>query len=181
MTNLVSIRFVSGTSTERGNIPASTAIGIEFWETDTGAAYYSDGSSWLKKITSGAVNIRQIASDVPFPPQQVPPWSGLAGAADNAVIYTSVDVSGYNYHTIENRSGNSVDVQVTTDGTFNASQPSAAVLLTDDVTTGGGVLVLAIPTNKTGVLRGKFKNIQVSQVGAGTITAGTVVGAHGVE
>lgn len=130
--------------------------------------------------TGGAAHVRLTSSDVAHPSQRYLTWSGAVGAADNAVLYTSVDVSGYNYHAIENRSAVPVDVLITVDGTFNASQPSAAVLLTDDVTTGGGVLSITIPANKTGILNGKFMNIRVQQVGAGSITINTVVGAHGV-
>lgn len=175
MANPVSIRVVSGTSTERGNIPASTAIGIEFRETDTGAAYYSDGSSWLKKITSGAEHVRQVATEVAFPQQWYIPFTGTAGVNDNDVVYTSTDVSLYDIHVIECTAG-TVDIQVTVDGTnYNTTQ--AAVMLHDDITTGGGVRILTIASGKIGILRGKYKGIKVLQNGA---TASNARGGHGV-
>jgi hypothetical protein len=103
-----------------------------------------------------------------------------AGAADNAVLYTSPDVSKFNYHIIDNRSGESVDVWVSIDGT-NYSQTAASVRLIDDVTTGDGVNVIDIATTKTGILRGKFRNVRILQKGAGNPAAGEIVIAHGVE
>lgn len=116
-----------------------------------------------------------------WPQNSILPFTGAAGAADNDALYISGDVSAYSYHLIENRSGVAIDVHVTSDGTFNASQPAAAVLLTDDVTTGGGVKVVSIAANKSGILRGKFKKIRIDQAAAGSISAGAVVGFHGVE
>lgn len=118
-----------------------------------------------------------------YPATWFQPWSGAAGAADNDVLHTLTDASMWNMYAVENRSAVAVDVQVTLDGTFNASQPSAAVELTDDVTAGGGIRSITIPSNKTGVLRGigKFKSVRTSQAAAGTIAVGTVVGSYGWE
>ena len=106
--------------------------------------------------------------------------TSAAGAADNAVLYTSPDVSKFNYHIIDNRSGESVDVWVSIDGT-NYSQTAASVRLIDDVTTGDGINVIDIATTKTGILRGKFRNVRILQKGAGNPAAGEIVIAHGVE
>ena len=106
--------------------------------------------------------------------------TSAAGAADNAVLYTSPDVSKFNYHIIDNRSGESVDVWVSIDGT-NYSQTAASVRLIDDVTTGDGINVIDIATTKTGILRGKFRNVRIIQKGAGNPAAGEIVIAHGVE
>lgn len=105
--------------------------------------------------------------------------TGLAGAADNAVLYTSSDVSAYNYHIIENESGVAIDVFVSVDGT-NFSTAPASVELIDDVTTGGGIRVISIADNKVGVLKGKFKKIRIDQAAAGSVAAGSVRGGHGV-
>jgi hypothetical protein len=107
------------------------------------------------------------------------PWTGSVGAADNTVIYTSVDISMYNWHVIENTSGETMDVFVSVDGT-NFTAAAVAVALIDDVTTGGGVKSITIPTNKTAVIRGKFAKIRVDQNGAGVPAAGEVRGFHGV-
>lgn len=92
------------------------------------------------------------------------PVTGAAGTNDNDIVYTSGDVSTYNTHYIECTAG-TVDIQVSLDGTnFNNTQ--AAVLLHDDVTTGGGVKILTIASGKVGILKGKFKKIKVLQNGA---------------
>ena len=103
-----------------------------------------------------------------------------AGAADNAVLYTSPDVSKYNYHIIENASDETVDVWVSVDGT-NYAAVAASVLLINDVTTGGGINVIDLPTDTTGILRGMFKKVRVLQKGAGTPAAGEIRVAHGYE
>lgn len=100
-------------------------------------------------------------------------WAGTAGAADNALIYTSDNISRFNYHTISVTGTNAADIEVTLDGsTWNL----IATLLADDVTTGGGVKVITIPTAKLGILQGKFKQIRVIQDGA---TDADAFGAHG--
>ena len=106
--------------------------------------------------------------------------TSVAGSADNAVLYTSPDVSKFNYHIIDNRSGETVDIWVSVDGT-NYAQTAASVRLIDDVTTGDGVNVIDIATTKTGILRGKFRNVRVIQKGAGSPAAGEIVIAHGCE
>ena len=100
-------------------------------------------------------------------------WAGTAGAADNALIYTSGDVSGFNYHTISVTGTDAADVEVTLDGT---TWNLVSTLLADDVTTGGGVKVITIPTTKLGILHGQFKQIRVRQDGA---TDADAFGAHG--
>ena len=45
----------------------------------------------------------------------------VAGTADNNVLYTSVDVSKFNYHIFDNTSGESVDIWVSVDGTNYAA------------------------------------------------------------
>lgn len=103
-----------------------------------------------------------------------------AGAADNAVLYTSPDVSKFNYHIIDNRSGETVDVFVSVDGT-NYSTTAASLELINDVTAGGPTKNIDLATTETGILRGKFRNIRIDQKGAGTPAAGEIVVAHGVE
>jgi hypothetical protein len=102
-------------------------------------------------------------------------FTGTAGAADNALIYTSGDVSAYNIHYIFVSGTNSADVEVSFDGTNYSS--AVSVLLADDVTTGGGIKAITIPTGKVGILEGKFKNIRVRQDG---VTDADATGAHGV-
>jgi len=122
------------------------------------------------------IEVRIGASVYGAPPETwYLPWTGTNGAADNAVIYTSPDVSMYNYHTIKVSGTNSADVQVTLDGTNWTT--AVAVELADNVTTGGGVKVLSIPTGKVGVLRGKFRGIRVLQDGT---TNANATGAHSV-
>lgn len=101
---------------------------------------------------------------------------GAQGTNDNDVVYTSPDVTPFGTHTIECTVG-TVDIQVTLDGT-NWNTTQAAVLLHDDVTTGGGVKVLTIAAGKVGILRGKYKNIRVLQTGA---VASNCRVFHGVE
>jgi hypothetical protein len=62
------------------------------------------------------------------------------------------------------------------DGT-NWNATAAAMLLHDDVTTGGGVKSLTAASGKVGLLHGKYKKIRVLQNGA---TASNVRGGHGV-
>jgi len=153
------------------NVPAISV----FIETDTGNEYEYSGTSWIQKSTNGSVLVRQVANEVAFPEQWYLPFTGVAGVNDNDVVYTSTDVSMYNVHIIEATAG-TVDIQVSVDGTnFNALQ--AAVLLHDDVTTGGGVKVLTMASGKIGILTGKYNAIRVLQNGA---TASNARGGHGV-
>lgn len=101
-------------------------------------------------------------------------WAGAAGSSDNDLIYTSGNVSRFNYHTIAVTGTNSADVEVTVDG---STWHVAATLLADDVTTGGGVVVITVPTGKLAILKGKFKQIRVRQDGA---TDADAFGAHGI-
>lgn len=102
-------------------------------------------------------------------------WAGAAGSNDNDLIYTSGDVSRFNYHTIAVTGTDAADVEVTVDGT---TWHVVATLLADDVVTGGGIAVITVPTGKLGVLRGKFKQIRVRQDGA---TDADAFGAHGIS
>jgi len=108
-----------------------------------------------------------------LPCDQYIEWAGTAGAADNALIYASGNVSRFNYHTIAVTGTNSADVEATIDGT---TWHVVATVLADDVTTGGGIAVITIPTGKLCILKGKFKQIRVRQDGA---TDANAFGAHG--
>jgi len=101
-------------------------------------------------------------------------WTGTAGAADNALIYTSTDISRYNFHTIAVTGTDAADVEVTVDGT---NWNLVSTYLADDVTTGGGVKVITIPTAKLAILNGQFKQIRVRQDGA---TDANAFGTHGI-
>lgn len=101
----------------------------------------------------------------------------VAGAADDDVLYTSGDVSMYNYHAIQNNDTVNIDVHVSLDGTTfvgpHAVQTSATV-------SPGTTLVTVIAAGTVGVLRGKFNNIRVDQAAVGAVEAGNVLIAHGV-
>ena len=136
-------------------------------------------------VTDDAGNpaANMLQANVPaFPSQNWLEAVNVAGTGDNDVLYTSADVSAYNYHIFHNTSGEVIDIVFSVDGsTFTPDTSPAAVELMDDVTTGGGIKVVDIPAGKTGVLRGKFKNIRVLQKGVGTPAAGEIIIAHGVE
>ena len=102
--------------------------------------------------------------------------------ADNSVVYTSKDIGKYNYHIVDNQSGEDVDIFVSVDGT-NWSTTAAAVTLIDDVTTGGGLKHIEVATTETGIVRGKFRKIQVRMAGdtGNNIEIGEIKIAHGVE
>ena len=137
----------------------------------------TDSSGDVLSSTSGAAHSRLdggFDSRGNYPETWYLEWSGTAGAADNAVIYTSGDVSMYNYHTITVSGTSPSDVYVSVDGT---TYDLMAVHLTDDVTTGGGVKVVTIPTGKTGFFHGKYKNVRVIEDGA---TDSNAIGAHSV-
>ena len=127
-------------------------------------------------ITDDALHV--ALQSYSFPAQWFVQVDGAVGTNDNDTIYESGDVSMYNYHVIENMSAGagSCDVFISLDGT-NYTGSAAAVELIDDVTTGGGVKVITIPQNKTGILRGKFNKIKVLQDGATAADARIV---HGV-
>jgi hypothetical protein len=99
-------------------------------------------------------------------------WIGAAGGADNAVIYTSPDVSAYNVHYIEATAG-TIDVDVSLDGT-NWIAAVAGVSL---ITTTPATRVVEAASGVCLEIRGKFKAIRVNQKGA---TASNARGAHGV-
>ena len=131
--------------------------------------------------SAGNPAVNTLQANVPaFPSQQYVSAVSVAGTADNDVLYTSADVSAYNYHVFDNRSGETIDIWVSVDGT-NFSQTAAAVDLINDVTTGGGLRHIDIATTETGILRGKFKNVRVIQKGAGAPAAGEILIGHGVE
>ena len=115
------------------------------------------------------VNAYLASSAFGAPANQITdPQEFTAGAADNAVLYTSTDVSMYNYHAIENfaTSSAAMDVYVSLDGTnFNATAVSTRLM--DDVTTGDGINVITIPVGKIGVFNFKVAKIQILQDGAG--------------
>ena len=123
-------------------------------------------------VTSGSAHIEMQAGSLwaygNWPSTVVSQVEFTAGAADNAILYTSADISMYNYHIIENTDTSvPLDIYVSIDGT-NFNPTAATVELLDDVTTGGGIKVVSIPTLKIGVLKGKFAKIRCLQVGAGT-------------
>lgn len=103
-------------------------------------------------------------------------YSPPAGAGDDAVLFTSKenDINASNIHYIETVAG-TADVFVSLDGT-NFNVTPVAVLLADDVTTGGGVKVTEIAAGKIGILTGAFKAFKVQQKGA---VATTVRVTHG--
>lgn len=135
-------------------------------------------------VTEGTAHVTTQSSSIwaygAWPQYAWLPFSGLAGAADNAVLYTLGSAASYNYHIVQNNSAVAVDVQVSADGVTYAAA-GAAVLLHDDVTTGGGIRSATIPAGKVGVLRGKYMGVKVLQAAAGTINAAEVVGAHTVD
>lgn len=99
-------------------------------------------------------------------------FTGAAGAADNAVIYLSPDVSAYNVHYIEATAG-TIDVDVSLDGTNWIAAVAAVSLVTTTPTT----RVVEAAAGVCLELRGKFKAIRVLQKGA---VASNARGAHGV-
>ena len=133
------------------------------------------------KATNGAAHVFQdggFDGRGNYPETWYLEWSGAAGAADNAVIYTSGDVSMYNYHTIFNNDNDeNVDVHVSLDGT-NFFGP-VAINIIDEVT--DALPEIAVAFGKVGVIEGKYKAIKILQVTAGAIGVGLVYGAHSVK
>lgn len=168
-----SLQFVTVLSTDT-KPTGSVRVGSLCYETDTGDKYEYDGNSWIQVADNGS-GYTSVQADYRgvYPASYYLNFTGSAGTNDNDVVYTSNDISMYNVHYIEGTAG-TVDIQVSVDGTnFNTTQ--AAVLLHDDVTTGGGVNVLTIASGKIGVLRGKYKKLRILQNGA---TGSNARGAH---
>jgi len=114
------------------------------------------GEEVHRKYTAGAGNV--ALQNYSFPEQ----WyvqidaSTAADATDNTVIYTSGDVSMYNYHTIECVSATDpVTVQVSIDGTSWSG----------DFAITGVTATPSIATGEFGVLAGKFQKIRVLKNG----------------
>ena len=108
----------------------------------------------------------------PLPESWYLNWTGVAGGADNAVVYLSPDVSAYNVHYVEATAG-TVDVDVSLDGT-NFIAAVAGVSL---ITTTPATRVIEAASGVCLEIQGKFKAIRVNQKGA---TASNARGAHAV-
>jgi hypothetical protein len=100
--------------------------------------------------------------------------TGVAGADDNDVIYTSGDISDYDVHYIERTAG-TVDVDVSFDGTNWVP----AVAMRDLAATASGTFVVSLGANKAGELRGRFAKLRVNQAG-GTASNARIVHARWV-
>lgn len=141
------------------------------------------GTQWIQTASGGAASVA-TSSDSVTAYGNYPTTDRLdivlttnVSTSDNTVLYTSNDVSMYNYHVIECTAG-TVDVFVSVDGT-NFLSVAASVELINDVTTGGGIKSIDIATaDGAGILRGKFRKIRVLQKGT---TASNIRGFHGVE
>lgn len=135
--------------------------------------------------TGGSANVTTQATSVwsygPWPQHTRFPASGATAATgttqtDNTVVYTSGDISSYNYHTITNTSAtDDVDVFVSDDGVnFNGS--AAGVTLHDST----GAMVVSIPAGKIGILEGKFFALKVQKNGV-TAETPSIRYAHSVK
>jgi len=90
---------------------------------------------------------------------------------DNAVVYTSGDVSMFNYHVIESIT-TAHDVEASIDGT------NFVLVYTEDTqNVANTVMAITIPAGEFGILKGKFKKIRVLQDGAGAASSVRVL--HG--
>ncbi len=158
-----------GLSTDQKPSVSTIPSGSKFLETDTSRVYIASESGWSHKIEDV-----EIAADYRglYPESWYLDWVGAAGAADNAVVYTSPDVSAYNVHYIECTAG-TVDIDVSLDGT-NWIAAVAGVSL---VTTTPATRVVEAANGVCLEVRGKFKAIRVNQKG---VTASNARGAHGV-
>ena len=116
-----------------------------------------------------------------FPGEYINLANTVQVTADNGVVYESGDISVYNYHIIDNGSGEAIDVYVSVDGT-NYATTAASLELINDVVTGGGLRNIDLATTETGILRGKFKKIKVLMKGdaADDIEIGEVRIGHGI-
>ena len=148
------------------------------YETDTTTLYEFDGAAWVDASEYGTVNAGTQGPTGEYPATWYLEATNAAGAADNDVLYTSPDVSAYNYHVIQNNDTMNIDVHVSVDGTTFVGP---AAVQTNAVTAPGTTLVTVIAASTAGVLRGKYKNIRVDQAAAGTCEAGNVLISHGVE
>ena len=141
--------------------------------TDSGLEDSFDGvsNSWFNRkqiveTASGGTATLSVQTDIPaFPSQNNLEAVNVAGAADNDVLYTSSDVSGYNTRLIQNNDTIDIDVEVSMDGIIFIAPPTPLVII----------------GNSVGELKGKYKNIRVNQAAVGTVEAGNVIITHGVE
>lgn len=149
---------------------------------DTGALFFGEDANENPepiRSTNGAARSHIAASDLTSFNEETSTITGVAGAADTNVIYTSGDISMYNYTIIENADdATAVDVYVSADGTnFNAN--AQKVFIQDEVT--DELPEINIAAGKVGIIYGKFKAMKILQDGAGAIDAGDVRGFHGVK
>lgn len=158
-----------GLSTDPKPSVAGIPPGSVFWETDTSRLYVSSADGWALKTKD--VEIQGDYRGL-YPESWYLEWVGAAGAADNAVIYQSPDVSAYNVHYVEATAG-TIDVDASLDGT-NWIAAIAGVSL---ITTTPATRVVEAASGVCLEVRGKFKAIRVLQKGA---TASNARGAHGV-
>ncbi len=148
------MRIIGGLSTDTKPTAADVYPGDRFIESDTGNQFVYDGDSWAIDTCPAYLE-----------------FTGSAGTNDNDVIYTSGDVSAYNYHLIEATAG-TVDVDVSGDGT----NWIAAVAGVSVVTTTPATRVVEAAAGVMLQITGQFKKIRVNQKGA---VASNARGAHG--
>lgn len=131
------------------------------------------GTAWGQISTDDAVNVYQKNND-PVPEYQVFEWEGAAGAADNAVLYTTpVDNYAYDTFTLSNDHASlavAVQVKVHPDSAWS---PDVAIHQWDNAT---DAPIVGLAATKCGYIKGRFYQIQVLQTGAGNIAAGDVNG-----
>lgn len=172
-------------STDTKPTLTSQEAGSVLFEWNAGSStlnvYEWSGNSWILKETANSEGYvaQNVRADIiysaygDYPQYLHLPFLGAAGTNDNDVVYTSGDISSYNYHVIECTAG-TVDVQISVDGT-NWNTTQVAVQLLDDVTTGGGIKSLTIASGKVGIISGKVKAMRILQNGA---TASNARGGH---
>lgn len=104
-------------------------------------------------------------------------YTGSGGSGDNEIIYTSSDVSKFNYHVIHNGDADgAIDVEASID-----NGTTYALVHTQDTQNTALAYASTIPATEIGILRGKFTNIRIRQAGATAVTGTSVKIAHGVE
>jgi len=118
---------------------------------------------------TGEQPVHVIVQSITFPVSAWLDIVGVAGAAD-----TSGNVQDKNYHVIENASSVAIDVFGSVDGS-NYPAAAIAVEIHDDVTSTPSV---TIPAGKIGIIRGKYKAIEIRQAAAGSIANGEIRGGH---